>query len=64
VCRSVWAVDFFSFVNCLVTFYAGMEHFASVAISAEHFFTSIFNFASETCFVWATELIMICNIEV
>jgi hypothetical protein len=37
VCGSVWAVDFFAFADHVVTFNAGLELSASVAISTEHF---------------------------
>jgi hypothetical protein len=42
VCGSVWAVDFFALVNGVIPFDTRLMEFASVAISAEHFFTSIF----------------------
>jgi len=45
VCCSIWAVDFFAFVNRMITFNAGLLEFASVAISADHFFHLTFGIA-------------------
>lgn len=56
---SIWAVHLFAFGDPHVTFYAGLELFTSIAISAEHaFFTSL-----ASVFV-AFSLIIVCNMHV
>jgi hypothetical protein len=47
MCGSVWAVDFLALVDHMVTFNAGFQEFASVTISAEHFF--LFHLVGNLC---------------
>ena len=56
---SVWAVNFFVFVDSSIAFTAVMKHFTSVAISTQHFIASYWDFQDAQ-----NSLIRICNMRV